>query len=86
MIDTWLVAALCLVLLTFGALFRVDRARTWYDRLVAAVVAITLAAGAGLFLSITLGNILVLDGTIIAALIAYLIVIALARFPGRDRE
>ena len=86
MIDTWLVAALCFTLLTFGALFRVNRARTWYDGLVAAVVAITLAAGAGLFLSITLGNLLVLDGTIIAALTAYIIVIALAKFPGGDRE
>ncbi len=86
MIDTWLVAVLCLALLAFGALFRVNRARIWYDRLVAAVVAITLAAGAGLFLSIVLGNLLVLDGTIIAALVAYIVIIALAKFPGSDRE
>jgi multisubunit Na+/H+ antiporter MnhF subunit len=86
MIDTWLAAVLCLALLVSGALFRVNRSRTWYDRLVAAVVAITLAAGAGLFLSITLGNLLVLDVTIIAALTAYIILIALAKFPGRDRE
>jgi len=85
MIDTWLAAALCLVLLALGALIRVYRARTRPDRLGAAVVAVTLAAGAGLFLAIALGNLVVLDGTIVLALVAYLTVIALARFRGRDR-
>ncbi len=85
MIDTWLVAVLCLLILMVGALFRVSRARTGYDRLVAALVAVTTAAGAGLLLSIVWGNLLVLDITIILVLTAYVIVIACAKFSGGDR-
>jgi multisubunit Na+/H+ antiporter MnhF subunit len=76
MIDPWFFAALCLLLLAAGALVRVVRIPVLYDRLVAATVTITLAAMTGLVLSIALGEILVLDITIILALLCYAALIA----------
>jgi multisubunit Na+/H+ antiporter MnhF subunit len=76
MIDPWFFAALCLGLLAAGALVRVVRIPVLYDRLIAATVTITIAAVAGLSLSIALGNLMVLDATIIIALLSYAAVIA----------
>jgi multisubunit Na+/H+ antiporter MnhF subunit len=76
MIDPWFFAALCLGLLAAGALVRVVRIPVLYDRLIAATVTITIAAVAGLSLSIALGNLLVLDATIIIALLGYAVIIA----------
>jgi multisubunit Na+/H+ antiporter MnhF subunit len=76
MIDTWFLAALCLGMLAAGALVRVVRIPTRYDRIVAAAAGITIAGAAGLALSISEGNILFLDATIILVLLGYAAVIA----------
>jgi multisubunit Na+/H+ antiporter MnhF subunit len=80
MIDPWFFAAFCLGLLAACALVRVVRIPVLYDRLIAAAVTVTLAAGAGLVLSIGTGDILVLDLTIILALLGYAVVIASGSF------
>lgn len=80
MIDPWFLAALCLLLLTAGALIRVVRIPVLYDRIVAATVTITIAAAAGLVLSIAFGSILILDVTIIIALLGFAAVIASGTF------
>lgn len=82
MIDTWLLAALCLSVLTAGALVRVVRTRNRHDRHLAAMVAVTIGSAAGLTLSITLSTLVVLDITIILALLCFAGIIALATFPG----
>nr|WP_320160590.1 hypothetical protein [uncultured Methanoregula sp.] len=71
MIDTWLLAAFFLALLTLGALIRVIRIRSRFDRFVAAMVAIPLAGATGLLLSIALGNLFVLNITIILVLVCF---------------
>jgi multisubunit Na+/H+ antiporter MnhF subunit len=76
MIDPWFVTALCLLLIAACALVRVIRIPVLYDRLVAATVFITIAAGAGLTVSIGFGNTLILDAVIIFALLGYGAVIA----------
>jgi multisubunit Na+/H+ antiporter MnhF subunit len=80
MIDPWFFAVFCLGLLAACALVRVVRIPVLYDRLVAAAVTVTIAAVAGLVLSIALGNLLVLDVTIILALLGYAVVIASGSF------
>jgi multisubunit Na+/H+ antiporter MnhF subunit len=76
MIDPWFFAAFCLFLLAACALVRVVRIPVLYDRLVAATVTITIAAAGGLVMSIGFGNLLVLDTTIVLALLGYAVVIA----------
>jgi multisubunit Na+/H+ antiporter MnhF subunit len=76
MIDTWLLAVFFLSLLTLGALIRVARIKSRFDRLVAALVTIPLAASAGLLLSIALGNLLVLNITIVLVLIMFAALVA----------
>jgi multisubunit Na+/H+ antiporter MnhF subunit len=71
MIDTWLLAAFFLALLTLGALIRVIRIRSRFDRFVAAMVAIPLAGATGLLLSIALGNLVVLNITIVLVLVCF---------------
>ena len=80
MIDTWLLATLCLLLLTAGALVRVLWTKTRYDRYVAALVAVTVAGAAGLCLSIALGALFVLDVTVILALICFAAILAAVSF------
>ena len=80
MIDTWLLATFCLLLLTAGALVRVLLAKTRYDRYVAALVAVTAAGAAGLCLSIALGTLLVLDVTVILALVCFSVILAAVGF------
>jgi multisubunit Na+/H+ antiporter MnhF subunit len=80
MIDTWLLATFCLILLTLGALVRVLWTKTRYDRYVAALVAVTAAGAAGLCLSIALGTLLVLDVTVILAMICYSAILARVGF------
>ena len=82
MIDTWLFAAFCLSFLAAGACYRVFRAGTRHDRFLAAMVAVTIGSSAGLALSIATGTLLVLDATIILALLCFACLIALAKFPG----
>jgi multisubunit Na+/H+ antiporter MnhF subunit len=82
MIDTWLLAAFCLSLLMLGALVRVVRIKNRNDRHLAAMVAITIGSSAGLTLSVALGTVLILDLTIILALLGFAGIIALAKFSG----
>lgn len=82
MIDTWLFAAFCLSLLAAGAFIRVLRTGTRHDRFLAAMVAVTIGSAAGLTVSISLGTLLVLDATIVIALLCFAGLIAFARFPG----
>jgi multisubunit Na+/H+ antiporter MnhF subunit len=82
MIDTWLFAAFCLLLLTLGALFRVLRTKTRHDRYIAAMVAVMVGSVAGLTLSIAYGTLQILDATIILALLCFAGIIVLAKFPG----
>jgi multisubunit Na+/H+ antiporter MnhF subunit len=76
MIDTWFFAALCLMVIAAGALVRVVRIPARYDRIVAATAGITIAGAAGITLAISQGNILILDVTIILALVGYAAIIA----------
>ena len=76
MIDPWLSAALLLGLFSACALIRVIRIPVLYDRLLAATVMVTVAAAAGLVLSIGSGNLLILDAAIVIALIGYAAIIA----------
>lgn len=82
MIDTWFFAACCFLLLMLAALFRVARSKSRYDRYVAALVAITIGSAAGLTFSIAMGTLLVLDITIILALLGLAGTIAVAKSSG----
>ena len=82
MIDTWLLAAVCLALLMLGALVRVIRIKNRHDRHLAAMVAITIGSAAGLTLSIALGMLLVLDITIVLVLLSFAAVIGFAHASG----
>ena len=85
MIDTWLLASACLVLLLLGAIFRVIRTRSRNDRFLAALVAITIGSAAGLTLSISQGTLLFLDIAIALSLACFALLIAAARFTGGAR-
>jgi multisubunit Na+/H+ antiporter MnhF subunit len=82
MIDTWLFAAFCLLLLMVGVLFRMLRTKTRHDRYIAAMVAVMVGSAAGLTLSIGKGTLLVLDVTIVLALLCFAGIIAGAKFSG----
>jgi len=82
MIDTWSLAAVCLTLLTAGALVRVLRATKRHDRYLAAMVAVTAGSASGLVLSIALGTLVILDMTIIVALLCFAGIIAHVQFSG----
>jgi len=79
MIDTWLFAELCLMFLSICAIVRAIPGPTPEDQLIGATTAITIAAGAALALSISWGNLFVLDVSIILTLLCYAGTIAYAR-------
>jgi multisubunit Na+/H+ antiporter MnhF subunit len=79
MIDSWLFAALCLIFLSICAILTTMPGPTRNDRLVAVNAAITIAAGAAIALSISLGNLFVLDVSIILVALCYAGTIAIAR-------
>lgn len=85
MIDTWLFAVICLIFLSICAVVRILPGPTRFDRFVAVNAAITLAAGAALALSISSGNLLVLDASIALLALCFAGTIAFARFgPGEE--
>ena len=86
MIDTWLFAALCLIFLSICAVVRVLPGPTRFDQLVALNTAITLAAGAALAVSISLGNLLVLDASVVVLALCYTGTIAYARYGMGDKS
>jgi multisubunit Na+/H+ antiporter MnhF subunit len=79
MIDSWLFAALCLIFLSICAILRILPGPTRDDQLIAVIAAITLAAAAAVGLSISLGNLLVLDVSILLVALCYAGSIAIAR-------
>ena len=79
MIDSWLFAALCLIFLSICAILRIHPLPTRDDQLIAVNAAITIAAGAAIALSISWGNLLVLDVSIVLLAICYAGTIALLR-------
>src|SRR4030042_4205470 len=79
MIDTWLFAVLCLIFLSICAVGRAIPGPTRDDQMVGVNTAITIAAGAALALSITWGNLFVLDVAIVLAALCYAGTIAYAR-------
>lgn len=85
MIDTWLLAVFFLALLTLGALIRVIRIKSRFDRLVAAIVALSLGAATGLLLSISWGNLLVLDVTTVLVLVCFIGLYAKVRYCRGER-
>ena len=82
MIDTWLLASACLVLLLLGAIFRIVRTKSRNDRFLATLVAITIGSAAGLTLSISQGTLLFLDIAIALSLLCFAFLIAAVRFTG----
>jgi len=85
MIDSWLFAALCLIFLSICAILTTIPGPTRDDRLIAVNAAITIAAGAAIALSISLGNLLVLDVSIVLVALCYAGTIAIAR-PKKGEE
>ena len=79
MIDSWLFAALCLIFLSICAILMIIHGPTRDDRLIAVNTAITIAAGASIALSIFLGNLFVLDVSILLVVLGYAGTIAIAR-------
>ena len=79
MIDSWLFAVICLIFLAGFAILRVIPGPTRGDQLIGVTTAITIASGAAVALSITWGNMLVLDVSIILATICYAGIIAYVR-------
>jgi len=79
MIDSWLVAALCLIFLSICAILRIHPLPTRDDKLIAVNAAVTIAAGAAIALSISLGNLFVLDVSIVLVAICYAGTIAIIR-------
>ena len=85
MIDTWLFAVICLIFLSICAVVRIIPGPTRFDRLVAVNTAITLAAGAALALSISFGDLFILDVSIALLAFCFAGTISLAWF-GKGAE
>jgi multisubunit Na+/H+ antiporter MnhF subunit len=79
MIDSWLFAALCLIFLSICAILMIIPGPTRDDRLIAVTTTITITAGAAIALCISLGNLLVLEVSIVLVALCYAGIIALAR-------
>ena len=86
MIDTWLFAVICLIFLSVCAVVRIIPGPTLFDRLVAVNTAITLTAGAALALSISYGNLFILDVSIVLLGLCFAGTISLARFGKGDES
>jgi multisubunit Na+/H+ antiporter MnhF subunit len=85
MIDTWLFAALFLIFLSICAFVRVLPGPTRFDQVVAMNTAITLAAGAALAISISFGNLFILDASIVLLALCFAGTIAFVRFGMGDK-
>ena len=71
MIDTWVLASVCMFLLALFALLRTIPGPTRFDRLVAVNAAITIAVAGALCLTIALGDIGILDMAIGAGVLCF---------------
>jgi len=81
MIDTWFFAALCLSFLALCALLRVVPGPERNDRIVSFTAAVTLFAAAALVFSLASGNLFILEGAIIIALLLFAGTFAFVKFP-----
>jgi len=79
MIDSWLFAVICLIFLAIFAILRVIPGSTRGDQLIGVTTAITIASGAAVAFSITWGNLLVLDVSIVLAALCYTGIIVYVR-------
>jgi multisubunit Na+/H+ antiporter MnhF subunit len=82
MIDSWLFTTVCISILALGALVRILRVPFRLDQLVAGTTVVSLVSMALLALSITWGNLLILDITIVFALCSFAVSIAMAKNTG----
>jgi multisubunit Na+/H+ antiporter MnhF subunit len=81
MIDTWLFAAVCLILLSICAVLRIVMpGPSPDDRIVAMNAAITIAAGSVLGLGISWGNVFILNIFIVFIALLYAGLYIMARF------
>jgi hypothetical protein len=80
MIDTWFFAAVCLGFLSLCTILRVIPGPTRDDRLIAVTTALTIIAGAALALSISWGNLLVMDTFIAFIALSYAGTIAIVLY------
>jgi multisubunit Na+/H+ antiporter MnhF subunit len=70
-IDTWLFTAICLFILATGALLRIIPGPTRLDRLMAINIAVSIACAGALALTISQGNVWVLELTIIITVFCF---------------
>jgi len=85
MTDPWLLAAICLIILSVFAVMRVMARPERDDRFVGLNAAITIAAAASLALSISWGNLAVLDMFIMLVGLCYAGTLAIARSKKGDK-
>jgi len=78
MIDSWLFAALCLIFLSICAILTIIPGPSRDDRLIAVNAAVTIAATAAIAFSMSLGNLFVLDVSIVLVALCYTGTIAIA--------
>jgi multisubunit Na+/H+ antiporter MnhF subunit len=71
MIDSWLFAAICLFFLAFCAVLRIKPGPSMLDRLIAINAAVTIGCGAAIALTISTGNIAVLESAIVIVIIMF---------------
>ena len=82
MSDTWLIAAVSLFVIAFCAILRMIPGPTRFDRIVALNAGITIAAAGAVALSISSGDLRVLDVTILVAILCYAGIFALTHLTG----
>ena len=71
MINTWLFAAVCLFFLAFCAVLRIIPGPTLLDRLIAINAAVTIGCAAAIALTISDGNLVVLEAAIIGVIVTF---------------
>jgi multisubunit Na+/H+ antiporter MnhF subunit len=82
MVNSWLFASVCLFFLAFCAVLRIIPGPSLLDRLIAINAAVTIACGAAIALTISTGNLNVLETAIIVALVMFAGTIWMAFAPG----
>ena len=86
MTDPWLFAAFCLAILSVFAFLQVIFRPARDDRFIAVNAAITLAAAASLALSMSWGNMVILDISIVLITICYAGTVTLARLKKGEKD
>ncbi|HXX55937.1 MAG TPA: monovalent cation/H+ antiporter complex subunit F [Methanoregula sp.] len=71
MIDTWLFAALCLFILAACAFLRAIPGPSPFDRIIAANAGVTIALSGILLLGIAWGSLVLIEAAVVAGLLCY---------------